>query len=248
MQYNINQIEALTEAEAKAIAIECVNIKGHQVYFADLGEPWGYSALVFLNGGHIPYADDYHFHHSYMKTQEELRTWYIEALNNKLFTEAEICGPVKDYSEAERKAYYIRNYYPMQRPYETIFHIFTGEEGKKEEAEYKRKTKNMLFSPVFLAYFDKADKWIIEKGAELLEALEKSRSALKDSYDYWKGAFKSEMFNHEYGYAQDDYEVLSVFANGQLDYNRGDYFGQLGFSEIQRTAYKDARREVLASY
>lgn len=242
--YNIYEIEKLTEEAVKTIALETMNIKGHQVYFVDLGQTFGYSALVFLNGGHLYHANDYELHHT-GKSREDLRAWYVESMNNKLFTEAEICGPVADYNEAERKGNYIRNYYGMQRPYISIFHIFTGEEGKKQEAEYKRKTAKMIFGPVFFAYYDPADKPLVDNGARLMKALEESKKALSDSFDYWKGAFKSEMFNHEYGYAQDDFEVLSVF--GALVYEAGDYFDQLGFSEVQKKAYLAARREVLGS-
>lgn len=242
--YNIYEIEKMTEETVKAIALETMNIKGHQVYFVDLGQAFGYSALVFLNGGHLYHANDYELHHSSMN-REELRAWYVEGMNNKLFTEAEICGPVTNYDEAERKRSYIQNYYGMQRPYISIFQIFTGEEGKKQEAEYKRKTAKMIFSPVFFAYYDPADKFLVDNGARLMKALEESKKALSDNFDYWKGAFKSEMFNHEYGYAQDDFEVLSVF--GALVYEAGDYFDQLGFSEVQKKAYLAARREVLSA-
>lgn len=46
-EYTIRDIEALTETQAAAMAIESVTVKGHQVYFVDFGGCFGYSALVF---------------------------------------------------------------------------------------------------------------------------------------------------------------------------------------------------------
>ena len=54
---NINEIESLTWDQAQKLAMEIVKIKGHDVILADLGEYFGYSALVFKNGEHIYFAN-----------------------------------------------------------------------------------------------------------------------------------------------------------------------------------------------
>mgnify|MGYP006983152606 CR=1 FL=1 len=56
-EYTIRDIEALTEAQAAAKAIEVTEIKGHQIYFVDFGGYFGYSVLVFADGHHIKYAN-----------------------------------------------------------------------------------------------------------------------------------------------------------------------------------------------
>ena len=71
-EYNIRDIEALTESGAAAFAEEMEEIKGHQVYFIDFGGYFGFSALVFADGQHIYYANDYELHHK-GKSREELR-------------------------------------------------------------------------------------------------------------------------------------------------------------------------------
>lgn len=43
----ITDIESLTYEQAKEIAIEMIMIKDHDCFFADLGENFGYSVLVF---------------------------------------------------------------------------------------------------------------------------------------------------------------------------------------------------------
>ena len=84
-EYTIRDIEALTEAQAAAKAIEVTEIKGHQIYFVDFGGYFGYSVLVFADGHHIKYADDYELHHK-DKSRDELRVFYLDSLSRKLFT------------------------------------------------------------------------------------------------------------------------------------------------------------------
>ena len=84
---------------------------------------------------------------------------------------------------------------------------------------------------------------------QLFVTLQKRKAETKDNPEYQKNAFLREMFNHEYGINwQADYDTLSAFGN--LVYHQKDdglelqdYFGQLKFSELQRNAYFDARRE-----
>lgn len=58
-EYTIRDIQAMTEADAATIALEKLDIKGHTVYLVDFGGYFGYSCLVFKNGHHIYYANDY---------------------------------------------------------------------------------------------------------------------------------------------------------------------------------------------
>lgn len=59
----ITDIEKLTENQVKEIADETMVIKEHNIYFVDLEGYYGYSCLVFKNGHHIHYANDYELHH-----------------------------------------------------------------------------------------------------------------------------------------------------------------------------------------
>lgn len=249
-----NYIEDMTEEQAAALAEEVIMIKGHTVYLADVGSYYNYSALVFLNGHHVHYADEHELHYHYMDysqdpprptepTREYLRARYIEKLNGKLFTEEEITGPVKDYDDYQAKDHYLRNYYSMQEDYITIFRINPS---KEDEAEFKRRTASMTFSPISFAYFPRAE--FVRHQMELHEALEAQYKKAMEAPEQMKDAFLREMFNHEYGINwQADFDVLSAF--GQIQYSRGpeneinDYFDQLNFTEEQRRAYMAARRE-----
>lgn len=239
-EYTICDIEALTEAQAAKMAIEAATIKGHQVYFVGFGGYFGYSALVFADGHHIKYADDYELHHK-GKSRDELREFYRASLSRKLFT-AEEMGTVSDYQDKQAKEYYIRNYYGMRRDHISLF--FCGSEKERERA--RNKTGSMIFSPVFLAYYDKKDADFVKSGEELLATLEKAEPK-KDDAEYWKGAFLREMLNHEYGINwQADFDVCSCFGDcsGVIDIDDiNALFDACKFSDVQRAAYMAARRE-----
>ena len=128
----ISEAEKFTEAEASEMAVEKMVVKGHNIYFMDMGETFGYSCLVFKDGHHIHYANDYQLHHRNINTVDELRQFYISELNNILFTEEEIIGPVKDYDEFYYKERFLRNYYNMRTDYISVFYSGSKEEFKKK--------------------------------------------------------------------------------------------------------------------
>lgn len=242
--WTITDIERIPERAAKLMAYKEMEIKGHNIYFVDFEGYFGFSCLVFKNGHHIFYANDYAIHHP-GKTREELEEWYIDGANNKLFTEEEIAEPLKDYDEYSRKAYYLTNYYGMQEDHVSIFYVHTREE---EAEEYRKKFEGKFYNPVSFAYYD--DKTFVDHHIELYNTLGKAKKNTTDNYEYQKNAFKREMFNHEYGINwQADYDVLSTFGN--IKYTEDDdevqqYFEQLGFTDLQRKAYYAAKKEYYA--
>lgn len=240
-EYNIDEIEALTEAEAKEMAEDMIVIKEHNCYFIDFKGYFGYSVCVFKNDHHIYYVNDYELHHE-NRNREELREWYVKTLNNALYTESEITDKVKDYDDYMLKSYYLHNYYGMQVDNVSMFHIFYNDE---EEKEFDRKVKGMYRNSVGFCYTN--DLEFNNRHWELNQILEKRKDEMKDSYDYWYKAFLHEMWNHEYGISyQGNWDVLSCFYNG-VKYNNYDdynaYFEQLNMPEVQRKAYRDARKE-----
>ena len=227
----IHDIEALTEKQASEMAESVQTIKGHHVYFVDFGGYFGYSVLVFADGEYLKYANDYELHHG-GRTREELHSFYVEKLNNTLFTEEELSGPVSNYDEFRAKEYYIHNHYGMRRP--GISQFFIGSDAEREAM--LRKIKNMVYSPVFYAYYDQKYADFVKRGSELLESLYNARNANAENFDYWKNAFLYEMYNHEYGINwEGDYDVCACFG------------GARGFNEVQRRAYAAARREYFDS-
>ena len=239
-EYTIRDIEVLTEEQAAAMAIEAAEIKEHQVYFVDFGGYFGYSALVFADGHHIKHADDYELHHA-GKSRDELRELYFASFNGKLFTADEM-STVSDYQDKQAKEYYIRNYYGLRRDHISMF--FCGPD--KEREKLRKKTENMIFSPVFMAYYDKKDADFVKSGEKLLATLENAEPD-KSNSEYWKSAFLREMFNREYGINwQADFDVCSCFGNCSSVANIDDLdvlFDVCNFSDVQRAAYMDARRE-----
>ena len=237
--YNITDIEQITEQQAADIALEKTDIKEHQVYFIDFGGGFGYSVCVFKDGHHVYYANDYELHH-HGKTQSELKQLYIDELNGRLFTDAEISAPLKDYDEYRRKSDFLQNLYAMRVDHVSIFGNFNDE---KFAAEYDEKIKGMFYNAVGLCYTNSAE--FNKHHVELLVALMDAEKKLKDNFEYYKSAFLYEMNNHEYGINwQADWDTLSAFGN--IEWHEDDvekYFDELNFTETQRKAYYAARAE-----
>lgn len=244
--YTISDIEALTEEEVKEMAEEVLDIKGYTVYFVDFAGYFGYSAVVFKNDHQIRYANDYEWHHAYKMREEGkagLRRWYIDAMNRKLFTEEELMGPIKDYDEYTAKSRYLRDYHIQQIDYVSAFYIV----GTEEEKQIKEKTKGMVFNPLSFCYVNKEDVPFCIRQNELFRELKKRKEECEQSYDYMKSAFVSEMYNHEYSINwQADYDTLSAFGSipDNVDYeDTNALFDALHFTDVQRSAYKAAKRE-----
>ena len=233
----IDEIEKLDETTVKAMAKEAIEIKGHIVYLADLGEWFGYSALVFAEGRHIYHANDYALHNKGMD-EKELRDWYVKTMNDKLFTEEELRTPSSNYSERHEKEYYIRNYYPQRREHQSIFC------GSEDAADwYKRDKEHAVYSDVAFAYFKPTDATFVAHLHGLYKAFVACNNPLRD-YEHAKDAFKFEMFNHEYPINwQGDYDVISCFA--RVEYKGdGTELDQTDWSDEIKRAYCDAAREV----
>ena len=241
--WDIKKIESLTENEAKAMAEETLTIKDHTVYLIDFHGYFGFSRVVFFNGHHIHYANDYELHHP-NKEKAQLRECLISGANNILFTEAELAEPLKDYDEYTRKDYFLRNYYSMREDYVSCFGNFSDPAFARS---WERKTANMIRDDISFAYYSQEE--FVKHHYQLFVTLQKRKAETVNDPEYQKKAFLREMFNHEYGINWEaDYDTLSAFGN--LVYHRQDdglelqdYFDQLKFSELQRKAYFEARRE-----
>lgn len=245
LNWRIQDIEAVTEETAREMALEVLTVKGHTVYLVDFGGYFGYSCLVFCNGRHIHYANDYQLHHSKIESTDELRALYVEKLNSILFTEEEIAEPISTYGEYTRKEYFLRNLYNMREAYISMFGNFSDPDFTRE---YERKTANMINDQLSFCYYpaDKAD--FVKHHYELYKKLRERREEQKDNFKFQKGAFLHEMYNHEYGINWEaDYDVLSCFGNivylGDGQESLTAYFDALKFNETQRRAYFAARKE-----
>ncbi|BFK11936.1 hypothetical protein F140042L4_20940 [Coprococcus phoceensis] len=192
--FNIDMIRELTLEETKELAIETIEIKEHECIFVDFDGYFGYSVLVFKNGKHIHYADDFELHHGYLVKEsgrESLKQWYIESLNRKLYTDAELLEEVKTYDEYQQKDYFLRNYYIMRYDYISIFGI--GEE-EKRAFEEERKTYT-IYNPVSFCYVK--DESIVEKQRKFLSHLKKSFKQLKENEETFREMISRELANHE---------------------------------------------------
>lgn len=241
-KWEIKDIEAITEEQAREMAVNVKEVKGHTLYFVVFEDSaFGFSMLVFRNGHHIYFANDYALHH-HGESEAELYAIYLAKAVTVLFTDSEFGEPLSYYDDYKKKEYYLRNYYGMQEDHISTFCINPSEE---YERWFKERTKSMVYDPICFSYYD--NKEFVNRHIALYKSLVDARKNTVDNYAYQKAAFLHEMFNHEYGINWEaDYSVLSVF--GRIEYTEADdeleiYFNQLGFSDLQRKAYKDARKE-----
>ena len=194
MDYIIYDIENLTYEQVKEIAIETLNIKGHDCFLVDFVGYFGYSILVFKNKKHIHYANDYELHHEWLvkeKGKEALKPYYIEELNNKLFTENELMESIKDYDEYKQKDYFIRNYWIMRYDYLSIFGI-----GEEDQREFDRQKKFYPFYDQF-SFCYVSDKEIINEQAKYMSNIENEYKNLKEDLDKFREMISCELANHE---------------------------------------------------
>ncbi len=241
-EWTIHDIESLTYPEVLLMDCEWVDIKGHDVALVDFRDYFGYSALVFLNGGHLKHANDYELHHR-NKTHDELREYYIKKLSHELFTEEELVSPGSDYCEQKRKRDYLVNDYSHQWPYVSGF-------GSKPD-NWDELKRSMLFSHISWCYYDRAYEQGVRRMHELWDRLSDVSRSMQDDHDYLVKAIIHEMGNHEYHINwQGNWEVLGCFSDVNLEYDHKDddqnldfYFEQMGWSDEKRSWYMEARRE-----
>ena len=155
--------------------------------------------LVFKNNHHISYANDYQLHHS-RKTIEELKEWYVETLNNKLFTELELMEGVQNYEEYKKKSYFVRNLWIMQFDYISAFYI-----GKPDKQLEEAKEK-MLFCSTCFCYV--SDKNIVVRAYNFINHIEETFSKVKEVEEVFRQMLSIELANHEAGYTCDYNDAL----------------------------------------
>ena len=241
----IREIEQATEDMIKAIAEYTTEYKGYTVYIADLEGYYGYSKLVFKNGHHIHYTNDYELHHK-DKTHEELKEMYLDGMKYNLFAPEDM-NVVTDYKDYDRKYRWIMSYFPQEYDYESAF-VIKGSEDDKRLTELLKST-TMYFSRLCCCYFYEIEP--ANKAIEMAKALTDAKNNTASNYEYWVSAFKYEMFNHEYIINwQGNWDVFSCFGNVKYKGDDlsstdeiEDYCQQLGFTDMHRKAFKQAYKE-----
>lgn len=235
----IREIESMSESDVQKMENEKFEIKGFNVYLVYLGEYFGYSALVFKNNHQIYHANDYQLHHN-GRTVEECKNWYLETMQNKLFTEEEIAAPLKSDDEFRQKRDFLLNYYCMQVDNVSHFHIWKTEE---ERQAILKSVEGWTDDPVGPCWIN--DKDFVDKHLKLWKELNDRKAHAMENFDYCKSAYLYEMFNHEYGINwQADWDVLSCFCNIKYkDEGTEEYLARTNFTDMQKEAYRSAKKE-----
>lgn len=194
MDYTSYDIENLTYDQAKEMAIETLNIKGHDCLLVDFGGYFGYSILVYKNKKHIYFADDYELHNKWLvkeKGKEALKEYYIKKLNEILFTEDELLKPVNDYDEYKRKDHFLRNYWIMRYDYLSIFGI-----GDEAQREFDKQKKFYPFYDQFSFCYVKNEE-IVNEQAKYMSNIEGEYRKLREDLDKFRKMISYELANHE---------------------------------------------------
>lgn len=198
---NMNKNDmAIWEAYGEA---EHIIIKEHDCYLVDLEGYLGYSILIFKNGRHINYANDYELHHHNRK-KEELRDLYIKEAKEKLFTESELLDTVKSYREYHNKYRYLMSYWTKQFDCISMWHI-----GDRNTEEEERISKMFPCRKLF-TYFP--DKDLCDKANGIATHLDESMDALILNPDTFLEMVAYELANYEAGYTQDYRDALSALG------------------------------------
>ena len=236
MDYTIYDIENLTYEQAKEMAIETLNVKGHDCFLIDFGGYFGYSILVFKNKRHIHYANDYELHYKWLikeKGKEALKEYYVKKLNEILFTEDELLEPIEDYDEYKRKDHFLRNYWIMRYDYLSIFGI-----GDEAQREFDKQKKFYPFYDQF-SFCYVSDKEIINEQAKYMSNIENEYKKLKEDLDKFREMISCELANHEacitgeaddtlgaLGYRWDDLtDKQKKIVNEELQKQVDNYYG-----------------------
>lgn len=195
-EMNIKEIENLTYEEAVTLALEKLNIKDHDCFIVDFSGYFGYSILVFKNGRHIYHANDYELHHRCLvkeKGRDALREYYINEINEKLFTDAEMMEEPISYDEYEKKNHFLRNYYIMRYEHETIF--FIGTDAERENRQKRIEKNYPYYNSVSFCYV--SDPEIINTQKKYLEILQNAYKHLQNNLEVFREMVRKELANHE---------------------------------------------------
>lgn len=247
----IHEIEKWNEGKFRELydgEYEVVLVKGFRCYLCDIGGNPKYSMIVFApNGNQVHYANEYELHYN-KKTHEQLREIFLKSARNSLFTEAELEQPLKSYFDYKARYRFITEYLPFcaRYGYFSCYWVYSTEKQKQEHLEEQAKWP--VFCPPARAYFKKDDEAFADHIGELFIRLCQQKNDTADDYQYNYDMFYYELGNHEFHLSLDpDWSVLCDFGRIRRDPDAtlDDYFDDLGFTETQRKAYRDAVRQYI---
>lgn len=195
-EMNIKEIESLTLEEVKNNALEYMEIKEHDCFFVDFGGYFRYSILVFKDGKHIYHVNDYELHHHWIvkeKGRDGLREYYINEMNEKLYTDAEMMEEPSSYDEYEKKSYFLRNYYIMRQDYISIF--FIGTDAEREARQREIEKNYPYYNSVSFCYV--SDPEIVNTQKKYLAILQNAYKHLQNNLEVFREMVRKELANHE---------------------------------------------------
>lgn len=233
--WDIEAIEKITYDEAEAMAEEKIIIKEHDCFIVDFGGCFGCSILVFKDGKHIHYANNYKLHNRYIVAEsgkQGLKDHYIKKMQCKLFTDDELTGSINSYGEYELKRNFLVNYWIQRYDHISAFAI----EEKAIQTLEKVKKKYPYFNKINFCYV--SDEKIVDEAMKYSNHLYSEYEKIKNNNDVFREMISRELSNYEACISCDYTEALKSL---------GLTFDKLSENK-QRIVKEELKKQIEAYY
>lgn len=182
---NYEQLEQVTEQQAKGNATKEIKIKDFNVYFVDTNSNYGLTLFVYKNA-HLVYIDEQIQYNS--KKGQELIDTMAKRVTAKLFTLDELKSELKGYADYYNKMDFLNNYYQKQCESVSIYH---------DHAQAEAEGWHYANFISFCYYKDEQDYTTLK---ELYNSIEQQHHAKMTDEAYFRNAIAYELSNCEYIY------------------------------------------------
>ena len=183
---NYEQLEQLTEQQAKENSTKEVKIKDFNGYFVNTTPYYGLTLLVYKNT-HLVYIDEQIQYNN--KKGKNLITTMIDRATAKLYAQNELIDELQDYTDYCNKMNFLNNYYQKQCEAVSIY----NEKGKQAKADGWHYADFISFC----YYKDKQDYNTLK---ETYNNIEKQHHEKLNEENYFRNAIADELSNCEYIY------------------------------------------------
>lgn len=184
------QLEQITEQQAKENATKQIKIKDFNGYIVKVEPYYGFTLLVYKNT-HLVYIDEQIQHTS--KKGQKLITAMINEASEELFDDVELLEDITNYMDFGHKLNYLNNYYQKQCEAVSIY----NEKGKQAEAD------GWIFANfISFCYYKNAEDYNTLK--KYYEHITQQHHEKLNTEKYFRDAISYELANCEYIYGRYD--------------------------------------------
>ena len=179
------QLEQITEQQAKENATKEIKIKDFNGYFVNTEPYYGLTLFVYKNT-HLVYIDE-ELHYNNL-TKNQLVTKLTAKATKELYTENELFEDITDYMDYWHKLNYLNNYYQKQCESVSIYNDHT--QAEKENWHYAN----------FISFCYYKEEKDYNKLCEMFDHIEQQHHEKLNEENYFRNAIAYELSNCEYIY------------------------------------------------